>query len=89
MGMKQESSLVPIKCSAKATHIFNALDRIGDDYGVEIIRDELSFDDEHTIIDLSAILNLVTKLAVSEPTDDYTYVKYGHLFGDSKQLKLF
>jgi len=90
MGMKPETTLVPILCSAKGAHILEAIDRIAADNDIEIIRDDMVFDDVHMIVDLSAILRLVTKLANGEPVDNPVYkYNHAHLFEDTEQLKLF
>lgn len=90
MGMKPESTLVPILCSSKGTRIVEALDRIACTFDIQIIRDDMVFDDEHMIIDLSAILKLVTTISKNEPSYDYEY-NCEHLFREQnpEQLTLF
>ena len=89
MGMKPESTLVPITCSSKGTRIIEALDRIACDFDIQIVRDDMVFDDEHMVIDLSAILKLVTQVAKNQPVYTYEY-NCEHLFGGNPdQLTLF
>lgn len=90
MGMKPETTLVPLILSSKGTRIIDAIDRIAADNDIEIIRDDMAFDDEHIIIDLSAILKLVTKLVANDPEDEYVFrSSNAHLLEVTEQLKLF